>query len=297
MYEKSDSFNQVLTAYAQGAYQNPSEELDLTALFFPALKVGSNVGEFDKYAWSPALTAVDTLLARDGTARRIQMDKTPDYWNCKPHALEIATFRPDVMQDDAAMLREDKLRTLMSAQFVSRNVEAVQKVKAAVTAQTGKGVWSNTGTDIITELDGLLRSVVAGTGRKANKLVMGRQAWATLRNHESIKDRAHGLAYGITPEALKEMLSYGGLEVVIADTSALVNNAMTELLATDVIALYNEATPSRTDLSFGKEFTLMPNGPEVLSYEEHAVTIADVLLWSSDCKVTNANAAARLVVS
>lgn len=31
---------------------------------------------------------------------------------------------------------------------------------------------------------------------------------------------------------------------------------------------------------------------EVLSYEEHAVTIADVLLWSSDCQVTNANAAA-----
>lgn len=297
MYEKSDSFNQLLTTYAQGAYQNPAEELDLTALFFPALKVGADTGRYDKYAWDPALTAVDTLLARDGTARRIQMDKRPAYWDCQPNALEIATFRPDVMQDNAAMLRQDKLRTLMSAQFVSRNVAAVKKVKAAVQAQSGKGVWSKTDTDIITELDGLLHSVVTGTGRKANKLVIGRQAWAVLRNHASIKDRATGLAYGITPEALKEMLSYGGLEVIISDTAALVKGKMTELLGMDVIALYNEATPSRTDLSFGKEFTLMPNGPEVLSYEERAVTIADVLMWSSDCQVTNANAAARLAVS
>jgi len=297
MYEKSDSFDELLTAYAQGAYQNPSEELDLTGLFFPAIKVGANIGEYDKYAWDPALTAVDTLLARDGSARRIRLNKTQAYWNCKPNALEIATFRPDVAQDDAATLREDKLRTLMSAQFVSRNAASVNLVKSAVQAQAGKGVWSSASTDVIGELDGLLRSVTAGTGRKANKLVMGRQAWAKLRNHASIKERAAGLAYGITPAALQEMLSYGGLEIVIADSSALSGGQMTELLAADVIALYNEATPSRADLSFGKEFTLMPNGPEVLSYEERAVTIADVLLWSSDCQVTNANAAARLVVS
>ncbi len=297
MYEKSDSFNELLTQYAQGAYQNPSEDLDLTRVFFPALKVGANIGEYDKYKWDPALTAVNTLLARDGSARRIQMEKRPAYWNCKPNALEIITFAPDTMQEDAAMLREDKLRTLLSAQFVSRNVQAVNKVKSATQAVSGLGVWSNANKDVITELDTLLRGVVTGTGRKANKLVMGRQAWATLRNHASIKERAVGLAYGITPKALTEMLTYGGLEIIVADSAALVDGQMTELLATDVIALYNEDTPSRADLSFGKEFTLMPNGPEVLSYDERAINHGDVLMWSSDCQVTNPNAASRLVVS
>ncbi len=300
MYEKSDFFNAVMTSYAQGAYQNPSDEVDLPGLFFPALKVGTVLGEYDKYKWDPAFTAVDTLLARDGAARRIQTEKRTGIWNCKPHALEIATFAPDTLQDDVATLREDKLRTLLSAQFTSRNVQAVDAVKAATGAVSGLGAWSgsaNTGKNVIDELDTLLRGVVTGTGRRANKLVIGRAAWKVLRNHPSVIARATGLAYGVTPEALKEMLTYGGLEIVIADTAALKDGQMTELLGMDIIALYNEATPSRTDLSFGKEFTLNPSGPEVLSYDERAVTHADMLMWSSDMQVTNPHAASRLVVS
>lgn len=298
MFEKSDGFNQILTEYAQNAYLNPEEEVDLSRLFFPSLKVGAVTGRFDKYAFEAALTAVDTTLARDNSARRLQLDKTPDYWDCQPQGLEISAWKPSLLQDDARLIREDNLRTLMSAQFVSRQKTAVDAVKNGLTDHADLGGWKTDKTrDIIQDVEALCNSVVNGTGRKPNTLVMGHSAWASIRNADQFVNRISGLSFELTSQAFLDAISYKGLRLVIADSMAMIDGKMTELLANDVIALYNEESPTRSDLSFGKEFTLSPNGPEVISYEEHGLNIVDTLMWSSDRKITNSAAAARLVIS
>lgn len=297
MFEKSQGFHEYLTAYAQGIYANPDEELDIHRLLFPTVKVAANTGRYDTYASDPALTAVDTILARDGSPRRIQLDKRPDFWDCKPNALEIINFKPDLLQDDADQQKEDSLRTLMSAQFTTRQVEAVSLVKKAIKAVTGVGNWSAEGADPIKDLDALCKAVSHGCGKAPNTMLMGMSAWAALRNHPAVLSRIQGQTAGASEEQLANALTYKGITIKVATNMAIIDGEMTELLANDIMVYYREEVPTRSDMSFGKEFTLSEDGPEVLEYEEKCVNVVDTLMWSSDTKVANAAAMARLEIA
>lgn len=297
MFENSTGFHQYLTDFAQGIYANPDEDLDLHALLFPTVKVTANTGRYDAYAADPALTVVDTILARDGSPRRIQLDKRPAFWDCVPNAMEICNFKPDLLQDDADLIKEDSLRTLMSAQFTTRCSSAVNLVKAAITPVSGLGNWAAEGSDPIAELDTLCKAVAHGCGKAPNTLLLGMSAWAALRNHPAVLARIHGQTAGATEEKLAAMLTYKGITIHTAANMAIVNGSMTELLANDVMVFYRETVPTRADMSFGKEFTLSEAGPEVLEYEEKCVNVVDTLMWSSDTKVANAAAMARLEIA
>ncbi len=297
MLETSDKFNSVLTSYVQGLWLYPDKELNLARTFFPAVAVDTLVGNFDKYDIAPGLTPVDTTLARDNSPRRIELKKTDGFWKCDPNAIETAEWKIALLQSGhAARMRETRMKTLMSAQFASRQSAAVDAVMAATTAVSGFGNWGAS-TDIVSEIDTLCDNVVLGSGCKANRLLIGIEAWKVLRNHASILDRLPGLDYGLAPEALGKVLTQQGMEIVIVDSVVMLNGTMTRLLANDVIALHNKENPDLEDMSFGKEFTLCPNGPEVVSYEEHGLTQVDSLYWASDCQVTNAGALSRLVVT
>lgn len=298
MYEKSDKFNSILTAYAQGAYQNPDEDVDLMATFFPAIQVGTHVGEYDIRAIEPGYTAVDATLTRDNTPRRIQANVIKGYYNCTPKALEIASWVPALRQDNGDQIREDNLRTLMSAQFTTRQKEAADLVLTTTAASGLNGaISSNANADVVGMLETLCRNVVEGTGRRPSHLIMGHAAWNIIRNHPRIVDRISGLAYGTATDALLSMLSYGGITPVIVDSMHMQEGTLKPLLSDQVIALYNDPAPSRTDLSFGKEFTLNPAGPEVLSYTEHAVNEVDLLMWSGHSVIANPAALSRIAVS
>lgn len=296
MFEQSTGFHQYLTNYAQSIYANPDEDLDLHRLLFPAVKVGANTGRFDKYASDPALTAVDTILARDGSPRRIQLDRRPDFWDCVPNALEICNFKPDMLQDNADILKEDALRTLMSTQFTGRQVAAVVKAKEAVKAVSGAGKWSAEGADPIRDLDALCKAVALGCGKAPNTLVMGISAWSVLRANAAVLDRTKHTTADITVDELAGMLTWKNLTIHVASNMAIIDGVMTELLEKDIFVFYREEAPTRSDLSFGKEFTLSENGPEVLEYEEKCVNVVNTLMWSSDSKVTNAAALSRLEI-
>ncbi len=298
MYDKYDSYNSHLTNLAQGLVLYPGKEIDLTGIFFPAVGVETMVGSFDKFDLETGLTPVDTSLTRDNSPRRIQLRKTEGFWNCKPNAVEMPTFGPELLQKGhAAQIREGHIRRLISSMFVSRQAAAVKAVKEAVGADANLGSWTSS-SDIVGELDSLCKSVVEGCGCKPNKLLIGHSTWSKLRNHPAILDRLPGLGYGLTPEALQEVLSYKGLDIIIVDSMANVGGEMVELLAHDIIALHNEEMPSLEDMSFGKEFTLNTSGPEVLSYKEFGgVNEVDVLMWSSDCQVVHPGACARMEVT
>ncbi len=300
MYQNYDTYNSHLTTYAQGLWLYPGKETDLARLFFPVVGVETTVGTFDKWDIAPGLTPVDTRLTRDNSPRRIRLNKTEGTWSCAPQALEIPTFGPALLQKGhATQLREAHIRTLMSAQFASRQKAAADAVSAAVAATSGLGAWS-ADTDIIGELETLMKQVVSTSGKRCNHLAIGVDAWVTLRNHASVLDRASGLSYAITPEHLAEMLIYKGITITVVDSYIAdpATKVITPLLNADVFAFYNEESPSLEDMSFGKEFTLTPGGPEVLSYKEHGgVNEVDALMWSSDCQIVNPGSCARLTVT
>ncbi len=297
MFENSEAYNSILTSYARGLYLYPDNTLDLSKVFFPVVPVDTLVGTFDQYDIAPGLTPVDTRMARDNSPRRIELNRTDGFWKCDANGLEIANWKIALLQKgNATRMREAKTKALMSAQLASRQKAAVDAVLSSTTSVSGFGNWTDS-TDIVGEIDTLCDNVVLGSACQANKLLIGIEAWKKLRNHASILDRLPGLDYGLTPEAVKRVLTNRNMEIIIVDSVVMVNKQMVRLLANDVIALHNEDTPDMEDMSFGKEFSLTPHGPEVISYEEKGVNIVDSLIWASDMKVTNAGALSRLTVA
>lgn len=301
MDNKTAVFNEDLTIFAQASFANPETGNDLSALFFPTVGVKAAEGTYLDWRNKLAFAAVDTHLTRDNSARRIELVKTKGYFDCTPNALEISRFRADMLQENAPELTEKSLKTLMSVQFVSRNVSALEIVRAAVPAASGFGAWrGNTATaaaaDPIAEIEALCAQVSL-TGKTPNKIVMGRSVWSTLRNHPNVLKRVPGISVAVNEEQLLDTLSYKGLDIIIVDEMALVDGQMAELMKNDLVVFYNSTAPDTEDLSMGKEFSLTPDGPKVIEYTEKGMNEVTALLWSSDRKVTNTSAVARLTVT
>lgn len=301
MDNKTTIFNEDLTNYAQASFANPEVAVDLSALFFPVVGVKAAEGRYLDWRNKLAFAAFNTHLMRDNSARRIELVKSKGYFDCEPNALEIARWRADLLQENAPELTKVSLKTLMSAQFVSRNVSALEIVRAAVPAASGFGAWrGNTATasaaDPITEIEALCAQV-SMTGKTPNKIVMGRSVWSTLRNHPNVLKRVPGISVAVSEQQLLETLTYKGLDIIIVDEMALVDGEMAELMKNDLVVFYNSAAPDTEDLSMGKEFSLTPEGPKVIEYTEHGMNEVTALLWSSDRKVTNTSAVARLTVT
>lgn len=298
MFQGTDNFNQILTTYAQGAYANPDGQVDVSRLIFPTVAVEEALGTYDKWNLDPSFTPVDTVLARNQSAHRLNLDRVQETFNCTPNALEIAHWTPALMQKSGPRYREAGVRTLMSNQFISRQSTAVDILKREVAESTDLKITTEATVDPIEQIDKLCEKVASGVvGRMPTTLLMGRAAWNVIKNHEVVKKRCHGLDYSIKVEKLGEALAYNGINIIISDHYVKKNGVLVPLLGKDVVALYNEEAPGLSDLSFGKEFTLSAGGPEVLTYKDHALYDVDTLVWSSDRKVTNRAAAARLTVA
>ena len=218
MFQGTDQFNEILTQYAQGAYQNPGETVDLNKLLFPAVGVDEAEGWYEKWDIDTGYTAHDTTLPRHNTPHRIEISKSKGYFNCQPAALEIANWAPALMQKSGPRFKERCIRSLMSAQFTTRQVEAVQAFKTGITAEDGSlGKFSAEDADVITAIDTLLDKVAVGTyGRKPTHLIMGRSVWNTIRNHKTVLARTTGHAFAIFEEAFLSTLSFQGVQLVVA---------------------------------------------------------------------------------
>lgn len=299
MLQETAIFDARLTEYAQFAYANPENGIDLSRIFFPQVKVNAARGDFDIWDERPAYTPVETTLARHNSPRKIALDRQLGTYRCEPHAIATEDWLPELKQDRGSDLSEARFRTLLSAQFVSRNVQARDIVCAAVQAQSGMGNWTADDADIIDELDALIDKVEDKTyGVSPNKLVMSKATWRIIRNHASVLKRAQGLKTHITPQELTEMLINDNIELVITNDRA--HNYKTgeahNILGPEVFALYNAPAPSTSDFSFAKEFDLM-GGPEVVRGKVGLLKEEVDVLWYTDRHICKPSSCARLTVS
>lgn len=294
MPQIDDTFTGVLTEYAQAAYQNP-DAFSVGAALFPVVGVGTARGFFDRYDDSAAFTPVDTLLSRDNTAHRITLHKDLGVYDCTAHGLEVGKWDPAMLQADAEKLRMASLKTLMSAQFTSREHEAIAAVKGAVSASSG-GNWTSSDADVISELDSLLLKVAAGAAAKPTRILMGRAAWQKAANHASVTSRLQGIALAYNTERLSALLNMD-IPVTIVDSFIKTADGLQFMMADDVFVYYNTPGTTEEDMGFGKEFTLSPDGPNMVTWKENGTTDVDTLVWSSDRKIVNPAAFARLEIT
>lgn len=298
MFQNSDTYNQVLTTYAQGAFQNPGEVLDVAELLFPTVAVEEASGMYYKYEPSAAFQAIDSKMARNNTAVNIELKKTPDTWECEPNGIETPTFKFATKGKLGANARRMAVDYLTSATWTTRQQEAVNILHATCPAQSDLGLWlgeDGVETDPIEELRAAIWKVGKGCAKDANTILFGAEAWAAFCCHPKVLGRLKNTDTDVEEEHLRKWLKMPGLAIKVANTRVASKDGFTHLLTHDVVVFYTQEAVTVTDQSYGKTFTPMPAGPELITYEEKGVYVKDMFFWAEDKKVTNPNAAVRFV--
>ena len=87
--------------------------------------------------------------------------------------------------------------------------------------------WTQPAADVVAQFKTAKRTVQLLTGRRPNKLMLGRQAWDTLSDNDSLLSRVSGGATNAQPAEVNEALIAGLLELeAIYVMDAVKNNAL-----------------------------------------------------------------------
>ena len=303
MFQHAASYNGYLTELCQAAHADEADSIGNK--LFPAVGVRTAVGTYKKRDIGNAFRVYRTALARGNSPTRIDTNATDGFYNCRPHALEVGTWKFDADQDDGGEEeRESNLQELMSTQLVTREFQAVSIFKAGVPVTSGAGIWSGeagAAANIINELDTLAITIQAGIGRRPTHLIFGQNAWMIAKNHPSLRELIQGQTVAVSLELLRNMLIFPDINISVASMPYNPEvrgkaGRLKTIMGMDVFMFYSSDAPTRNDMSAGKDFTMEPGGPEVLS-EEKTLETVDTLYWSTDRQVTCPAAAARLEVA
>lgn len=301
MYQNANTYNSHLTELAQAAVAD--EKDSISTLLFPMVKVPTAIGSYKKRDIDNAFRSYDTLLARGNSAKSIDINAEEAFYKVKPHALKVGTWQFDIDQEGGDEERESNLQDLLSAQLISREVEAVSIFKAGIPVTSGAGNWSAADSNPVEELNNLILQIHKSIGRMPTHLVIGLGAWSILQTNAKMLSRIGGVDVDVTVERVQRMLVHPGIKVVVASlpyqpAARGVKGEKAYIMGADVFCFYTQDAPTRNDMSVAKDFTLTPGGPEVLTRDdEERMEKVDTLYWSSDRKVTCPAAGARLEIS
>ncbi len=275
MFQHAASYNGYLTELCQAAHADEADSIGNK--LFPAVGVRTAVGTYKKRDIGNAFRVYRTALARGNSPTRIDTNATDGFYNCRPHALEVGTWKFDADQDDGGEEeRESNLQELMSTQLVTREFQAVSIFKAGVPVTSGAGIWSGeagAAANIINELDTLAITIQAGIGRRPTHLIFGQNAWMIAKNHPSLRELIQGQTVAVSLELLRNMLIFPDINISVASMPYNPEvrgkaGKLKTIMGMDVFMFYSSDAPTRNDMSAGKDFTMEPGGPEVLSEEK-----------------------------
>ncbi len=300
----SSAYNQTLTVYAQGVSQDRAAALaDFIA---PKVTVGTSIGQYKRYNSKNAFQVYDTARAIGGTATRIKFEADDPIYNCKPNALEIPI---DDAERDAASdqmrLEESKIDTLISSALIARENKVANIVKAAVSAVSGKGVWSSDSNDPVEEIDEQIQAIATNCGMMPNAIVFGLGAWQVFRNHPKVIQRQPGAALiGITAEQASRLFLNPGIEVRVGilskDTTKFGKEKSAEnIIGAEVLIFLRSENPTQYDPSFAKTFSVGEGFVEQVRVYREENSRSDVLAidWSEDIQVVSTECVRRIAIS
>jgi hypothetical protein len=298
--------NPILTNYAQGLSQDRTSAL--AEFIAPTVVVPATIGHFKKYDDKNLYQVLTTARAVGGAARRIEFDASDPTYNCKPQALEITiddAERAAAGDADPIGLEQAKTSVLVNTAVLSHENAVLTAIKAGLTAETGKGAWSNPDIDPIDQIDEQIKAICDATGMLPNRIALGIGAYAILRRNPKVKARLTGVKTGsFTLPDLTSCLLNPSIEVRLG---TLVKDAYkfpktgsnSNVVGDECFIFYNNGAPSTYDPGFAKTFrggTGSVDAVRVYRDESHR---SDVLAvdWSVDIQVVATSMAKRISVS
>jgi hypothetical protein len=284
------------------------------ALLAPIVPTGTTNGDYNKFDDSNAFKAYLEIVARravGGKATAIELLSTLGTYAAKPYGLRISIdqHERDQVGDNAGgmvLLEQAKTRTLTVNCLTSHLAGVITRVKAAVSAEAGVGVWTNANVDPIAEIDDLIWAVFKASGIMPNNVFMDVAAWRMLKKHPKVKAYFPGIdVMRITPDAVAGLFLNPNAVLTVSNTATLYggglgNSAATKrgITAGSVLVYYNSATPTQYDPSFCKVFA--PSAQlftEVYTYREEPHLDWYENDWTADVQIVSSSLCKRIDVT
>lgn len=303
-----------LTQYAFGLMQDIDPALRLAKLLAPVVPTGGTTGLYNKFDDTAAFKAFAAAVARravGGHAQEIGLLSETANYNAEPSGLRIKIdqFERERAGDALNLLEQSKIRTLTIQSALSYLNNVVTVIKAAVSAESGKGSWLEANVDPIQEINQAIKAVFLATGMIPNHVVFDFGAWCVFSDNPKVLARMPGADVAqISPERIKRLFVNPNASVEVVETAILYggglgNTSATKrgLLSGSVFVFFNSPMATPYDPSFCKTFAPTANlFTEVYSYREEPHfdwfendwTAQTVVVGSSLCKridVTGAN--------
>src|ERR1041385_3062447 len=301
------SANPTLTNYAQGLAQDVASKL--SEFLAPSVDTGgSSIGAFKKYSEKNQFQVFDTARALGGGFKRIPFLTTDGTYNCLPQGLEITVDdaeREAAGAQDPIRLDESKVKTLVTSAAIGHEDKVLGILNAALSAVSGKGVWSDTDVDPVKELDEQIESIVIETGRMPNRMALGIGAWRVLKNHPKVLARQPGsVNQGVTMQQFASMLLNPGVDIRVGilskDTTKFgAAKSAVNIVGARLYLFYAESNPTVYDPSFAKTFTTRMGGVDTVETYRDETSVSDIhrVKWSEDIQVCTSPSARRIDLS
>lgn len=298
-------FNQHLTNYGFGIAQDLKK--GLSNFLAPEVPTGSSSGQYKKYDSKNAFQVYLTRRAVGGKAQRIEFEASDPYFHAAPNALEITIDDAEREQagENVSQLEEAKTQTLVSTAVISHEVEVLTKIRAAVSAVGGVGVWSDAAKDPVAEIDAQIDAIATSTGMLPNRLAMSLGVWRVIKNHPKVLGRQPGEGnIGVTHSQFAAMLLNPDIEIrvgVLGRDSARPGNAKNavSIAGADLFVFFASDSPSVYDPSFAKTFRTRSGGVDQVRMYREDGSRSDVLAvdWSDDIQVVSTELVRRITTS
>lgn len=301
----ANKVNMRLSGYAQGIAGDLTRAL--AKFIAPWVPTGGSHGQYKKFDNKNAFQTYDTSRALGGESRSIEFASTDPFFNCKPQGLKILIDDAERAQagDNDQLLEESKIKTLVSAATLSHESKVFAKALASLTAVSGKGIWSNTATDPVKEINDQMQAISDETGIMPNKIVFGLSAWAVFIDHPLIKARQPGAQLvAMTTGMASAMFLNPAVKIEIGllsrDTKKFgAAKTMSNIVGGEVILFHGEDSPSLYDASFMKTFATRGGGVDNVTQRRDDNKHSDVfeVNWSEEIVDTSPALARRLTLS
>ena len=302
---------QDLTTYAFAIMQDLQAAMAVADALAPVVPTGATTGRYNKFDTTQAFKSYGEAMARraiGGQANAIVLLSDAATFDAQPYGLRVSIDKAE--RDRAAgadaLLEQSKTRTLMINCAVSRLADIVAKVKAAVSAMSGKGDWKNANTDPIAEINAAILAVYQASGMVPNRMTIDFGAWAALCSNPSILARMPGADIAsVTTQRLVGLLLNPNMEIRIVETATLYGGGLGNAAATKkgllngtVLVHYTNPIATPYDPSFAKTFS--PSASlmtQIYSYREEPHLDWFENDWTADVQIVSALLCKRIDVT
>lgn len=302
---KGIAYNVQATNFAHGIA--PDFTSALAEIMAPQCVQPAAMGQYIKFDDDEAFRYIETRRALGGDMAMIDFPSSSPHFNCVPHALGIGTdvFEKERVGDGAGltMLRESKIRTLVSRNAISREQRVYAAYAAGTTAEVGMGTWTDKDADPIDELNTIVVGVARNTGNAKIHLVVALDVLQQLGKHPKVLARFPGAQMiNVTGDILAKLLiipvtvHVGMMPIAFEKTGKAANK---QFVGTGkVYALISQANPSPFDPSAAKTFTTTLGQVEGVGFvEKPPFAEVNFMSWSEQILLTGTQCVKRIDAS